>query len=205
MHPGQLHVVCRIPADVLQFLVGEGPRDARADPGPEPLVGDVDDREVLDVGLLADLDPLLLAAHHAAVPDAGAVAEDDVSRDRGGGRDEDLASQPRSASVDRVDHQAFSRWPSAGGAAPASAAGPSATFFIFAASPRFTFSSASARALASWLSMSRLRRRPAPATSTEAESAERIRTIWVYRLSSVYEMRVCSASNRAALRASSRR
>src|SRR6266704_2646219 len=229
MHPGQLHVVCRIPADVLQFLVGEGPldprwrakskhprgnpgsgsdyaagrddaldadqaqvqdgagvqdhavpdRDARADAGPEPLVGDVDDREVLDVGLLADLDPLLLAAHHAAVPDAGAVAEDDVSRDRGGGRDEDLASQPRSASVDGVDHQAFSRWPSAGGAAPASVAGPSATFFIFAASPRFTFSSASARALTSWLSMSRLRRRPAPATSTEAESAERMRTICV--------------------------
>src|SRR6267143_1484202 len=241
MHPGQLDVVCRIPADVLQFLVGERPLDARrrpegqhpgwdlrpgrhhaarphdalasdhrliedygadadqaqvrdragvqdhavtdgdarADPGSEALVGDVDDRQVLDVGLLADLDPLLLAAHHAAVPDAGAVAEDDVSRHRGSRRDEDLASQPRGASVDRVDHQAFSRWPAPGGAAPSSAAGPSATFFIFAASPRFTFSSASASALTSWLSMSRLRRRPAPATSTEAESAERMRTICV--------------------------
>src|SRR5207253_9190364 len=125
-----------------------------------------------------DLDPLLLAAHHAAVPDAGAVPEDHVAGDRGGGRDEDLAAEPRSVSVHRQDHQAFSRWPAAGGG-PESPAGPSATFFIFAASPRLTFSSASASALTSWLSMSRLRRSPAPATSTEAESVERMRTICV--------------------------
>src|SRR2546423_2085392 len=240
MHPGQLDVVCRIPADVLQFLVGERPldarggaqrqhpgwdlrprrhhaarghdrlaadhrliehdgadadqaqvrddagvqdhavahRDARADPGAEALVGHVDDRQVLDVGLLADLDPLLLAAHHAAVPDAGTIAEDDVTGDGGGGGDEDLPAAPRSVSVPGVDHQAFSRWPPAGGGAE-SGAGPSATFFILAASPRFTFSSASANALTSSLSMSRLRRTPAPATSTEAGSAERMRTICV--------------------------
>src|SRR3989442_7334057 len=264
MHPGQLDVVCRIPADVLQFLVGERPLDARGgaqgqhprgdlrprchdaargddrltadhrlvendgadadqaqvrdgagvpdhpvtdgdarpDPGAEAPVGHVDDRQVLDVRLLADLDPLLLAANHATVPDAGAVAEHHAASDRRGRSDEDLATQPRSMSVHAVDHHAFSRWPACGGGEE-SPVGPSATFFIFSASPRFTFSSASANALTSWLSMSRLRRRPAPATSTEAESAERMRTICVYRLSSVYEMRVCSASNRAALRARS--
>src|SRR5437660_3593321 len=149
--------------------------DAGADARAESLVGHVDDGQVLDVRLLADLDALVFATDHAAVPDAGAVPDDDVARDGGRRSDEDAAADPRRVLVDRVDHHAFSRRPPDGGAASERSPGPSATFFIFEASPRFTFSSASASALTSWLSMSRLRRRPAPATSIEAESADRMR------------------------------
>src|SRR5205085_7321470 len=164
-------------ARVQDDVVPDG--DPGADPRSESLVRDVDDGQVLDVRLLADLDALLLASHHAAVPDAGAIADDDVAGDGRRGGDEDIPSQLRSVPVDGVDHHVFSRSPAPGGAASETSPGPSATLFIFAASPRFTFSSASARALTSWLSMSRLRRRPAPATSIEAESAERMRTICV--------------------------
>src|SRR5207253_157337 len=98
-------------ADQAQVLDGAGVQhhpvadgDSRADPRADAPVGDVDDREVLDVGFLADLDALFLAADHASVPDAGAIADHHVSRDGGPAGDEDVAPETGGVAVDRPDH-----------------------------------------------------------------------------------------------------
>src|ERR671936_1391171 len=172
--------------------------DAVAHHGREPARVDVDDGVVLDAGVAADADALDVAAENRPVPDAAARADDPVADDAGARGDEDAFAELRRLPPERPDH-AFSLLPGApGGTAPDSPAGPEAALRMRSASPLFTRSSASARAFTSCESMSRLRRRPAPATSTLELSADRIRTTCVCRLSSVYEIRVCSASNRAA-------
>ena len=78
-------------------------RDVAADHGHQTAGGDMDDRAVLEVGVLADPDARPVTAQDDAEPDAGVGGDLDVANQRGVGGDERRPVDPRREAFYRDD------------------------------------------------------------------------------------------------------